>query len=274
MKTRIIVAVVLLPLLILVLTVLPPICLAILLAAMSCIAAYELLWGTGLVKHIRLISYSAVMAVLVAVWCYFGSPYVWGLAVGMVFFCLLLAEILFSKAKLPFEKALVCLAGGVLVPYLLSSVVRIRGMELGAFYVFLPFVLAFCPDTGAYFAGIFFGKHKLAPTISPKKTVEGFIGGVLASVLGVMIYSVILDWGFDCQVNYLYAGIYGVLGALASVFGDLAFSAIKRQVGIKDYGNLLPGHGGILDRFDSMTVVGPVTEVLLLILPIAEKVYG
>ena len=274
MKTRIIVAVVLLPLLILLLTVLPPVYLAILLAAMCCIAAYELLWCTGLVKHIRLIVYSALMAVLVALWCYFGRPYVWGLAAGMVFCCLLFGEMLFSKAKMPLEKVLLCFAGGALIPYLLSSVVRIRGMELGAYHVFLPFVLAFCPDTGAYFAGIFFGKHKLAPTISPKKTVEGFFGGILAAVLGVLIYGVVLDWGFDCQVNYLYAVIYGVLGALASVFGDLSFSAIKRQVGIKDYGNLLPGHGGILDRFDSMTIVGPVTEVLLLILPIAEKIYG
>ena len=133
------------------------------------------------------------------------------------------------------------------------------------------FVLAFLSDTGAYFCGMLFGRHKLAPVISPKKTVEGVIGGTVTCILGMLLYGLILWLGFGLQVNFVYALIYGLLGALGSVFGDLCFSAIKRQTGIKDYGNLIPGHGGILDRFDSMMVVGPLAEALLILIPLVVK---
>lgn len=274
MKTRIISAAVSIPLLLLILFALPPVFTAVLLAAMCAIGAYELLFGTGFVKHPRLIAYSMLMAVLVSIWCYCGCPYVWGLAGGLCFCFLLFGEMLISKAKLPFDKMMLCIAAGLLVPYLLSSILRIRMMELGIFYVLLPFVMAFMSDSGACIVGVYFGKHKLAPTISPKKTVEGFFGGIAGGVLGVVIYGLVLSLGFGLQVNFLYGILYGVLGSLAAVLGDLTFSVIKRQAGIKDYGKLIPGHGGIMDRFDSMTVVGPLAEILLLILPFAEIFHG
>ena len=274
MKTRILASVVLLPLLLVVLIALPPIYTAILLAAMSAVAAYELLWRTGLVKHPRLVTYTMIEAVFIAIWCGFGCPYVWGLLGILIFVFALFGEMLVAHTKLRFEKVMICMAGGLLVPYLLCSIMRIRSMELGACLVLMPFLLAFISDSGAYFAGMFLGKHKLAPVISPKKTVEGFFGGVAAAILGVVIYGLVLWLGFGYRVNFLYGILYGVLGSVASVLGDLTFSVIKRQTGIKDYGNLIPGHGGILDRFDSMTVVGPVTELLLLLLPFAEIVHG
>ena len=274
MKTRVVAAVALLPLLLVVLIALPPVFTAILLAAMSAVAAYELLWGTGLVKHPRLVAYAMIEAAFIGIWCGFGSPYAWGLLGVLVFVLALFVEMLAANTKLPFEKILICMAAGLLVPYLLCSVMRIRSMELGAYLVLMPFLLAFTSDSGAYFAGMFLGKHKLAPVISPKKTVEGMFGGIAAAVLGVMIYGLVLWLGFGYRVNFLFGILYGVLGSLALVLGDLVFSVIKRQTGIKDYGNLIPGHGGILDRFDSMTVVGPVTEVLLLLLPFAEIVNG
>ena len=104
--------------------------------------------------------------------------------------------------------------------------------------------------------------------ISPKKTVEGAIGAGVVAVLGMLLYAFIMDIAFTVEVSYTAALIYGVLGAVADVFGDLMFSSVKRQTGIKDYGSLIPGHGGILDRFDSMMTVGPLTEVLLLLLPV------
>ena len=270
MKTRIIAAAVLLPALLIVVLVLPSLFTAILVGLMAAIGTYELLWGTGLVKHPRLVSYCAVMAVLVALWSHFGMEYPWALLGILVFAAVLFGEMMLAHTKLAFEKVAVCLAAGLLIPFLLTSLVRLRDMENGKFYILIPFVLAFLSDTGAYFAGRFFGKHKLAPVISPKKTVEGAVGGILGAVVGIVIYcSVLLLFGF--RVNYLYALLYGILGSLGAVFGDLCFSVIKRQTGIKDYGKLIPGHGGILDRFDSMMIVGPLAEVLMLLLPVAVK---
>lgn len=274
MKTRVIAAVVLLPLLLIVLIALPPVVAGVLLAAVCAIAAYELLWGTKLVKHLRLVAYTMLAAAATGLWCYFGYPYGWGLIGSLVFCSLLLCEMLLAKTKLRFEKVLICIAGGMLIPYLLGAIIRIRNMELGVVYVLLPFLISFISDSGAYFVGIFFGKHKLAPSISPKKTVEGMFGGIAAAIFGMMIFGLVLSLGFDQRVNYLIAIVYGIMGSLASVLGDLTFSVIKRQTGIKDYGNLIPGHGGILDRLDSMTIVAPLTEALLIILPIAEKMNG
>ena len=101
--------------------------------------------------------------------------------------------------------------------------------------------------------------------------MEGAIGGVLSTVLFMALYALILQKAFDFKINYIYTVIYGILGAGASMLGDLTFSVIKRQAGIKDYGKLLPGHGGILDRFDSTTVVAPLVELLLLTIPFAVK---
>ena len=129
--------------------------------------------------------------------------------------------------------------------------------------------MAFSADSFAYFAGRACGKHKLAPVISPHKTVEGAVGGVLGSVALMLLYALVIH-RFHVPVRYGAAAVYGVLGAFASMLGDLTFSVIKRQTGIKDYGNLLPGHGGILDRFDSMIVVAPLTEILVRLLPFFE----
>lgn len=269
MKTRIISAVVLLPLLLAALLFAPEWVTAAIVAVSSAIAAYELLFNTGIVRHVRLIAYSMIMAALVPLWCYWGRSYAWGL-IGLLVFCtVLFGEMMASHVKLRFEKVIACFVGGILIPFLFASTVRIHNMSEGRYYIILVLVLTFLPDSGAYFAGRFFGKHKLAPVISPKKTVEGAIGAVLVAMVGVVLYSLALSIFFDFKVNYAYAVIYGVLGSLADIFGDLCFSVIKRQTGIKDYGRLIPGHGGILDRFDSMILVGPLTEALLILIPLA-----
>ena len=271
MKLRILAAAVLLPLLLVVLIVLPAIFTGILGGILCALAAYEFLWMTGLVKEVRMVIYTAVMAFLVAIWSYFECEYAVALLGVVIFTAVLFAELMFSRAKPSFEKMAVCLAGGLLIPFLLSSLVRLRAGYNGTFYVLIPFLIAFVSDSGAYFAGYFFGKHKLAPQISPKKTVEGVVGGVVAAILGMLLYCLILEVAFDFTVSYLNCLAYAVIGSLTGVFGDLCYSAVKRQVGIKDYGNLIPGHGGVLDRFDSMTMVAPITEVLLILLPVAVR---
>ena len=271
MKTRVIAGLSLLPLLLLVVLIAPKFYTAILFSVMAAVSSYELLVGTGLVKHFRLCIYSALSAFWCVLWCGLGIGYAW-LILGILFFWgALFAEMLLANMRIRFEKIAVCFVGGVILPMLFGSLVRIHSGENGRFLVLIPFALAFLSDTGAYFAGIKFGKHKLAPVISPKKTVEGVVGGVLGAVIGTAIYCLVIDLFFDFEINYLYVLLYGVVCSLAGVLGDLCFSAIKRQTGIKDYGNLIPGHGGILDRFDSMMLVGPLTEVLLLLLPVAVK---
>ena len=268
MKTRIIAAVALLPLLLVVVLVLPPIFTAILFGLMAALSAYELLIGTGLVKEGRLVIYTALAAFAVSLWSFYGMIHVWGLLGCLIFTALLFGELLLSKAQLPVRSIALSMVAGIVLPLLLTSLVRLHHTPHGRFYILIPFVLAFLSDTGAYFVGCAFGKHKLAPIISPKKTVEGLLGGVLGAILGMEIFCLILNLAFHLEVNYLYALIYGVVGSFAAVFGDLCFSAVKRQTGIKDYGNLIPGHGGILDRFDSMMIVGPVVEILMILIPV------
>lgn len=268
MKTRVITAVVALPLLLLMLLAAPKLVTVIVAGLAAAVAAYELLTGTGIVNNIRLCLYTMAEAFWCVLWCGLGIGYAWLLLGILVFWVVLFAEMMASEMKLSFEKTAVCFAAGILLPLLLASLVRIFGSEKGRILVLVPFVISFLSDTGAYFAGLNFGKHKLAPVISPKKTVEGVIGGVFGAIIGMVLYCLIINVFFRYEVNYLAAIVYGVVGSAAAVFGDLCFSVIKRQTGIKDYGKLIPGHGGILDRFDSMMVVAPLTEVLLLLLPV------
>lgn len=268
MKTRLISAAVLIPVLLLVIWVLPKIIAAILIGVMAAIAAYELLYRTSMVRHVRLVAYSMIAAFLVSLWSYFDMNHAWGMLGLLLFLCVLFAEMMINHVKVRFEKLCLCVVGGFLIPLLLTSLVRILGTYSGRYTIIIPFILAFLPDSGAYFAGRYFGKLKLSPVISPNKTIEGAVGAALSAIVGMLLYSVIMDLAFDKEVDYAFALLYGVLGAAADIFGDLMFSAIKRQNGIKDYGNLIPGHGGVLDRFDSILLVGPLVEILLILLPV------
>ena len=268
MRKRIITAVVLVPLLLAILLVAPKILTAILVSCMSALAVFELLYGTGLVRHVRLIAYSVVIAASIPICCFFEMSAIWSQLILLVFFCALFAEIMASHIKVRFDKICICLFAGILIPYLFSSLVRIMSSYNGRYLILIPFVVAFLSDTGAYFVGCRFGRRKLAPVISPNKSIEGVIGGLIFAVTGMLLYTVIMQIAFKQEVNYIFAILYGVVGTAADVFGDLCFSAIKRQTGIKDYGNLIPGHGGVLDRFDSMLVVAPLMEALLVLLPV------
>ena len=268
MKTRIFAGLVLVPVLIVVLLIAPVYVAAAVVGILCGIASYELLYRTGLVKHSWLNVYSAVMAFCVSAWSYFGASYAAALLGVFVYLMVLFAQLLASNLKMKIQDLCACLFSGIVVPFFLTALVRILQMSAGRYLIFLPFLMAFLSDTGAYFVGVFFGKHKLCPTISPKKTVEGFVGGIVTAVVGMLIFCLVMDRCFLFAVNYPVALCYGLLGAVAGVMGDLSMSVIKRQVGIKDYGNLIPGHGGILDRFDSVMITAPLTEVLLLIIPI------
>ncbi len=280
MLTRILTACIGLPLLLVIVLLLPPVATAILFALACGIGAYEMLWRTGILKHKRVLVYTVVSAMATVMWSWLracavvSEQMLWLLTLAglFVYFSLLFCELLAAHAKLKFTDLCVALFAGLVYPFLIGALVRLRAMNGGNFFILVAFLLSMVADSGAYFVGRACGKHKLAPVISPKKTVEGAIGGIVTNILAMCLYTFLLHrfFGFT-QVNYLYAAIYGVLGALGSIVGDLTLSVVKRQVGIKDYGNLFPGHGGILDRFDSTMIVAPLAELLLLAIPFAVK---
>lgn len=150
--------------------------------------------------------------------------------------------------------------GIVYVGVMLSYICQTRMLPGGQFHVWLIFLCSWGCDTCAYCVGVLIGKHKMAPVLSPKKSIEGAVGGVAGAVLLGVIYAFFTKGG---MVEY---GIICGVGALISMVGDLAASAIKRNQGIKDYGKLIPGHGGILDRFDSVIFTAPVIYYLSLFL--------
>lgn len=269
MKTRIIAAAVLVPILIVLVLFAPKMFAAVILAVLLGIGSYELLYRTHLVKHPRLVIYSSIMAFAVTMWSHTGAVHAWLLIGLMLYTLVLFAEMMLDHVKIRIEMLALCYVAGAVVPFLLSSLVRILAMTTGRYVILIPFVVAFLSDGGAYFVGLKFGRHKLAPVVSPNKTIEGALGGVVAAMIGMLIYALILDLGFPAfRVNYGYALLYGLFGSAVGVFGDLCFSIIKRQTGIKDYGNLIPGHGGVLDRMDSMMMVAPLMEALLLLAPV------
>lgn len=151
----------------------------------------------------------------------------------------------------------------------ISTIANIK-MEFSVYATLLPFILAWVTDSGAYFVGCGIGKHKLIPKLSPKKTIEGAIGGIVACVLISLGYVWLLDKSFGVSLfnggDYKKMLVLSFIGSVISQLGDFASSAIKREFNVKDFGNLLPGHGGVLDRFDSIIFVAPFVYYILTLL--------
>lgn len=268
MKTRILTACIGLPLLVISLLFLPVWVNAVVIALACGFSAWEFLHNTGLVKHLRLCLYSCAVACAVPIWCWLGMPaYLASLGI-LILFSLLFMESMLSGMRIRSEKIALCLLGALIIPYIYSGVVRILATEYGRWYVTVPFLIAFAADSGGFFVGKYFGSHKMAPRISPNKTWEGLLGGIIASVITMFVFTLIFKQGTQLRVSYVVALLYGFIGGLTAAFGDLCFSVIKRQTGIKDYGTILPGHGGILDRFDSFVTVCLMVEVLMALLPL------
>lgn len=267
MGKRIMVAVIFIPLIFVIIFLLPPIFLPIVVSALSMIAVHEVLWSTGFVKKPRISGYAIVMAGLVPPWVYFGEVMFPAMCGLLVFTTLLFIEAISSRASVTIEGMGGAFFFAIVIPYFLSSFTRLMGLPLGNYFVLLPMVSAFTSDACALFAGMAFGKHKLAPHLSPKKTVEGAIGGFVGAIVCNLIYGLVMHFGFGLGVNYPLLALYGAMGSPIAQLGDLSFSYIKRQYGIKDYGNLFPGHGGVLDRFDSVIFCAPLIELLIRLLP-------
>ena len=258
MKIRILAALVLVPVLVLVLLVAPSYVAAAVVGLLCGIASYELLYGTGLVKHARLNVYSAVMAFCVSAWSYFGASYHWAVLGILLYMLILFGELMAGKLQLKVESVALCLLSGILMPFFFTALVRILQQPNGKWLIVIPFLMAFLSDTGAYFVGIFFGKHKMAPRISPKKSWEGFAGGIAGAMAMGALGSFVVGGSLG-----MWLGLSAVV-AITSVFGDLVESMFKREAGIKDSGKIMPGHGGVLDRFDALLISSPFAFVYLI----------
>lgn len=273
MGKRIAVAVIFVPILFVIMVFLPPVVWAAVVAFISAVATYELLRATGGGKvtvsmQVPSILSSAMIPLGVLLgWSGIMIP-VCAFAVATISFWCAIRAYGEDGGQIGLYEILLTLFGGVLIPAALSALVRLKCMEQGRYLVLLAVLLAFITDGGAYFAGVFLGKHRGITKVSPNKSLEGYIGGFVTGILFALLFGVVIGAITGAPVNYLSLALVGLLGALVTELGDLAFSLIKRQYGVKDFGNLLPGHGGMLDRFDSMLFCGPVVLFVVTLIPV------
>lgn len=182
-------------------------------------------------------------------------------------------SVMLIKPTIHFKHIAVTYTMAVLISASFEKLIALRnfGGKYGSFFVLLALAVAWMSDTGAYFCGRFFGKNKLCPEISPKKTIEGFIGGVIICIISLIFIAFIFNnfvFMGNYSVNYLYIIILGLIGSPISALGDLSFSIIKRKCKVKDFGTIMPGHGGILDRFDSVIFTVPYVYLFVKFFPI------
>lgn len=255
MLVRILTSVVGAPLLLAVLFWCPEIAWAVVIAAVCTIAMYELLSALQLKKCIPLVSAAMLFAAAAPFFVYL-PQYLWVyLLIVVGYAALLMCISVFCHQMLTMERVGTVFFLTLTSVLSLASLSYMRYMENGVLYILLTLVIPWMSDTGAYFTGTFIGKHKLCPQISPKKTVEGLIGGLLFSVLCAMLTGCLYSLAVTCNVAYGRIVVLAVVLAPLSVVGDLFASVLKRQNGIKDYGKLFPGHGGVMDRFDSVSAI-------------------
>ena len=284
MKQRVITAVVLLALLAVVVWQINTPVLVLVIAFLAAVAANEIMRCAKVENtFIRVVAtgYAACVpffasAKALTPWV---SQAVWGKVIGAVpgvvyliaLVLVLLLAMLKGYAYTTFEDVAVSVFAGALVPFGFSVFIRLRDMfqieQFGIYLIFYVLICALATDSGAQLAGMAFGKHKMSPNISPKKTVEGAIGGLIFSLIlnavAMILYNRLADFKMDeFAVTVLLAACLPV--SFLGMMGDLSASVLKRNFGVKDFGKIFPGHGGVMDRFDSSMFTLPVTYALAL----------
>ena len=248
----------------------------IVLSVMSAIAVYEVEKAVKL-KNKFIMAISIAFSVAIPILAHFNVK-VPVAAVGGIYVVLVFILMLAQFEKTKFEEAVTAIFASVAIPYSFSLFIVFRDINVristytkidGIFLIIFACFCAWLTDIFAYFVGSKFGKHKLCPKISPKKSVEGAVGGVVGAVaLNVILLFVFKKFFFESGTGLSYASVIvmSICLSVVSMFGDLAASTIKRNFGIKDFGKLLPGHGGIMDRCDSLLFVFPVLYSLVYII--------
>ena len=269
MKNRLLVAAVAVPVLFVILFFLPPVVLAVVTAVLCAVAAVEFMRAVcgALSAPVRYLTVAAAALMpLTRLTGNAGAP----VLVGVVYLLALsaVAVVRYEKEKpVSVRNLLACVFAALVYPTLMGTLNGLKVMENGRLLVLLPIIITFCCDSAAYFAGVYLGRKKITPKVSPHKSLEGFLGGLVGGLACLMIYGLIVTLASKVTVNFGLLAVYAVLGCIACELGDLAFSLIKRLCGVKDYGRLIPGHGGVLDRFDSMSFVAPLVYALVLLIP-------
>lgn len=261
----------------LVLNITHPVLLNIVLAVVACVGLYEVLVATKFIKNPVI----AAMSFLLTLYLMFlpllvEDIYVMRYALTgfvvyliIIFMVMLLYYPKYEFAQIASAALITLLVCGPFFSALCMYWYNPYGHVIGQCMIILCMLIAWMTDTGAYFTGVICGKHKLAELISPKKTIEGAIGGIIFCV-GIVSAIAYLCTGYNIvtfEVNWINLVVITVIGSIISMIGDLTFSVIKRSCGIKDFGNIMPGHGGILDRFDSLIFVFPFVSVMNMFMP-------
>lgn len=261
LKTRILTAVIGIPFLVIFL-IADPIFLAALSAIAAVVGLYEYFRACGIGEKIG-ISCIGYAAGAVLTFGYLFSKEIY-LAIFVITLLALFCQLIFNHKNVDIEDISKVIFGVMYIAFFFSFVNYIRTVENGGnVYIWLMFLGAFITDTCAYFVGCAIGKHKLCPSISPKKTIEGSVGGIIGTGVVFIGFACLMNFLFAMDISIVKVFILGLISAVVSQIGDLTASVIKRKYNIKDFGNLLPGHGGILDRCDSVLTVAPIMYLFL-----------
>lgn len=247
-----------------------------LLAALAVIGVYELAGCIGLRRKWLISIPSYIFTVLIMVFVLYLPDKSWMIKVAFataflyIFVTFSVSMLSSGNVRMSQTAELVSVSAYIVIGFLCIILTRYATSSnidgdvrtiMGNYLYMLIFIGAWATDSGAYFVGVSMGKHKLIPSVSPHKTVEGAIGGVLGCAVGYAIYGAVVSLAFNVKVNWAALMILAVIIAVVDQFGDLIASYIKREQGIKDFGTIFPGHGGVLDRFDSIIAIAPVIYI-------------
>jgi phosphatidate cytidylyltransferase len=249
-----------------------PLALNFAIGLISVLAVNEIITALGLAKNLILLIPSLLFSAALP---FLTAQYWYGVAY-FLYTIVIFSALIFYHSDITFREVGVIYSMSLLIPSALGTIISLReiGGEHGMFYVIIGIFSAWTADVGAYFAGTFLGKHKLCPNISPNKTVEGAVGGLLLNVAAMLVFGYLFHaiyYAYSVEISYLPLFLIGIFGTVISILGDLSFSLIKRSCHIKDFGEMIPGHGGILDRFDSVIFEAPFVYFLVQIFPIVLK---
>lgn len=241
-------------------------------ALVSFLGVYEIISAMGFTRNYILMIPSLVFS---SVFPFFDT---WGTGREIAYFLytvIIFAGLIFYNSDVTFREIGVIYSMTLMIPTALGTIINLRdlGGRHGMFYVIIAIFSAWVSDMGGFFAGSMFGKHKLCPNISPKKTIEGVAGSFVLNIFAMLLFGYIFQaiyYANSVRVSFLSLFIIGVFGTVLSTLGDLSFSLIKRSCHIKDFSEIIPGHGGILDRFDSVIFEAPFVYLLVQFLPIVK----